>query len=229
MTEVAALYREGRERTAELVQDEPVDRLAAAVPACPEWTVKDVVAHLSGVCADIINGNIDGVATDPWTAAQVDTRRSWPVGRILEEWDEFAPQCEAICHLFPDGSDVQWLADLTTHEHDIRGALGRSGGHETEAVKLSYEWLAKGFGRILDTRGLPSLRFAAQDGPEVVAGTSDVSGTMRAPAFELFRVLTGRRSLDQIAELDWQGDREASMAGFTEWGPFRPAASRISD
>ena len=36
-----------------------------------EWTVKDVVAHLCGACEDILAGRLEGVATDPWTEAQV--------------------------------------------------------------------------------------------------------------------------------------------------------------
>src|SRR5947207_5181981 len=114
--EAGRLYAQTRERITDLVHDAD----DAPVPTCPEWTVKDVVAHLSGVCADILGGRLDGVATDPWTARQVDERRDWSVQKILDEWNENAPQCEEISQHFPDGADVQWMADCVTHEHDIR-------------------------------------------------------------------------------------------------------------
>src|SRR5207245_258980 len=95
------------------------------VPACPEWTVHDVIAHLAGVCADIINGNLAGVATESWTAAQVDARRAHTVEQIIAEWSEVAPQVEAMADHFPGRAGPQLVFDLTTHEHDLRGALGR--------------------------------------------------------------------------------------------------------
>src|SRR3954468_2500593 len=78
MSDIGAVYAEGRERISEIVTALEPDQQRTAVPGCPEWTVHDVVAHLSGVCADILAGNLEGVATDPWTAEQVRGRREWP-------------------------------------------------------------------------------------------------------------------------------------------------------
>jgi uncharacterized protein (TIGR03083 family) len=229
MTDVGPLYREGRERISGLVRDLDDEGLATLVPACPEWRVKDVVSHLSGICADIINGNLEGVASDPWTTAQVQARKEWTVEKLLEEWDEYAPQCEAIAQHFPDGADVQWLADLTTHEHDLRGALDRPGERDTEAVRMGFEWLVQRFGEnALAPHGLPPVRFASTEGDEVVAGNGTAGASVKGSRFELFRILTGRRSVEQIVALDWHGDAERYLPAF-EWGPFRPAASAVTE
>ena len=45
------------------------------VASCPDWTVREVTAHLVGVTADALAGNLADAGTDPWTAAQVDKRR----------------------------------------------------------------------------------------------------------------------------------------------------------
>src|SRR5438477_1538731 len=116
---VGDLYAEGRRRLGELVLDAGDVGGKAAVPVCPGWTVHDVMAHVVGVCADILSGNIAGVATDPWTAAQVEARRSRTMEELVAEWSEVAPQVEAFAANFPNRVGEQWVADLTTHEHDV--------------------------------------------------------------------------------------------------------------
>ena len=75
---IGTAYRGVRERVSELVTSPEVDA-AAPVPTCPAWAVGDVVAHLTGVVDDVMAGRLEGVATDPWTEAQVVARRgrSW--------------------------------------------------------------------------------------------------------------------------------------------------------
>jgi Mycothiol maleylpyruvate isomerase N-terminal domain len=68
--ELGTVYEGGRRRIVELVADLDDRSAATPVSACPEWSVHDVIAHLAGVCADIMAGNVAGAATDPWTAAQ---------------------------------------------------------------------------------------------------------------------------------------------------------------
>ena len=72
MTDLAAAYRGVRVRVRELVVEHGAE-CDAVIPATPEWTVHDLVAHLGGITADIVSGNLDGVGTDTWTAAQVAT------------------------------------------------------------------------------------------------------------------------------------------------------------
>ena len=66
--DLGASYRAARLRIADLVNDNLGDR---QVPATPDWSVHDVVSHLYGVMTDVSSGNLDGVATPVWTAAQV--------------------------------------------------------------------------------------------------------------------------------------------------------------
>jgi uncharacterized protein (TIGR03083 family) len=227
MADVGTLYGGGRARITELVRDLEDRQLQTTVPACPGWTVKQVVSHLSGVCADIIGGRLEGVATDPWTAAQVDARRDWPIQKVIEEWAEFGSQCEAICDQF-GGAEVQWMSDLITHEHDVRGALGRPGDRNSESLKVAFEWLAGRFGETLSARNVPPLRFVTAEGDEVVAGEGEPAATVKGSRFDLFRALTGRRSHGQLLALDWEGDAAAYAQAF-EWGPFTPASAPLEE
>ena len=136
MTEIAAAYAGGRARITRLVAGLDERQAATIVAGCPEWTVKDVVAHLTGICSDILAGNIEGVATDPWTAVQVDARRPLPLAQLVAEWDEVGPQIEAMMPSFPPEPATQLVADLTTHEHDLRGALDRPGARDSDAIAI---------------------------------------------------------------------------------------------
>lgn len=76
------LYAAGRQRVCELVGGLSENEAATPVPACPAWTVRDVLAHLAGVSADIVTGNLEGVTTEPWTQAQVDARRGASIAAL---------------------------------------------------------------------------------------------------------------------------------------------------
>jgi hypothetical protein len=98
----------------------------------------------------------------------------------------------------------QLVTDATTHEHDIRGALGVPGARDSNAVAVSFGFVGLSLTEQLD---------AAERGALVVhhAGTTDTLGTgkpvaaLRIDDFEFVRALTGRRSVDQMAAYDWDG------------------------
>src|SRR5690349_1201144 len=107
MDDHAAAYRGIRERITELtngLEPEVADQIA---PATPGWRLRDVVAHVTGVNADILGGNIDGAGTDPWTAVQVETRLARTLAEILAEWDEIGPSLDDIMPAIPDSPRSQ--------------------------------------------------------------------------------------------------------------------------
>lgn len=221
--DIGALYRATRERITELVRNEP-GVASTTVAATPEWTVKDVVGHLTGVCADILSGNIAGVASDPWTAAQVAARKSSSLDEILEEWSRIAPEVEEMAPLFGEAGE-QWIADVVTHEQDLRGTLGKAGARDGPAVEVALDFMGRWFTRTAaanDVRGLKvavgERRWETDGGP--------AKATLVAGPFDFMRAVTGRRSRAQIRSLSWEGDPEPYLDAF-EWGPFRPAAEDI--
>ena len=123
-TEAAAAYREGRERLSAIVREAGPSAEERDVPACPGWTPKDVVGHLTGVCADVLTGRLEGVGTDQWTAAQVEERRARSLDEVLAEWGDLGAQVESLLPSFPEWAVDQMVADLLSHEHDVAGALG---------------------------------------------------------------------------------------------------------
>ena len=224
--DMGSVYRETRERMTVMLRDIAADDSTAPVPACPGWSVKDVIAHLAGVCDDILSGNLAGLASDRWTAAQVHKRRAATLDELLDEWTDAAPQVEALAPMFPGESAAQWVADAASHEHDVRGALGKAGARDSTATLVGVDFMVPGFMASVGSRALLPTLVVRADGREWRSSGGEASATLEAGAFELFRAVTGRRSTDQIRSLQWSGEPDAYLAAF-EWGPFRPAARDI--
>ena len=223
MGDVGAAYAGCRKRITEMVGDRG-DQRSDHVPACPEWSVHDVVAHLAGVVDDALAGRLDGVATDAWTDAQVAARRHRPLSEVLAEWEDKAPAFEGLLDAIGDPGR-QAVADVVTHEHDIRGALRQPGARDSDAVRIGLGFIAPAFVASAASAAV-SVRVRASDGSEF--GPEDADLILTGEPFELLRAMTGRRSTDQIRAMSWAGDAESALAAF-EFGPFRPAARPIHE
>jgi uncharacterized protein (TIGR03083 family) len=199
MTDYAEAYRGVRGRVTELAREADDAHLNAPAPATPEWRVRDILCHLTGVCADVLDGNLDGVATDEWTAKQVAARRDMPIDDVLAEWDEKSEAILGLIPQFPEVAVGQMVTDSITHEQDIRGALGVPGARDSDALDIAFHWGAA----VLD--GSEPLRLESETGAADV-GEGEPVATVRASRFEFVRSMTGRRSLDQMRGYEWEGE-----------------------
>ncbi|HMC51154.1 MAG TPA: maleylpyruvate isomerase family mycothiol-dependent enzyme [Acidimicrobiales bacterium] len=226
--EIAEVYAEGRERICALITGLGEGDAGRVVPTCPGWTVRDVVAHVTGVCADVLSGNLNGVATEAWTDAQVRARRGRTIGEVVEEWTEVGPQVEAVANSFPGRAGEQWIADLTAHEHDIRTAVARPGARDSAGVAIGLGYaVTEGLNASITERRLPPLEVRAGS-DEWLVGAGEPSGMVQTSAFELFRALTGRRSATQIRAFHWTVAADPYVAAF-QFGPFTTSTSDIEE
>ena len=232
---MAGAYADARRRLQELLAGLDETALAVQVPACPAWTVRDVLAHVTGVAADAacgtyFSGAADAwsdvrlaAARDDWTAGQVQSRRDRPVEALVAEWAGWAATLEPIlAGTVPalPGSPA-WLtsapvADLAVHLHDVRGALRQPGDRDAAVTGLGLRIYARWLGQRLDQAGRPALRLRVA-GRERVEGSGQPVAALAADAFELFRALSGRRSLGQVRALGWDGDPEPYLDLFTPY------------
>lgn len=198
------------------------------VPTCPLWTVRNVLSHVAGIPADILAGNVDGAATDPWTAAQVEARRELSIEEICSEWHETGPRIDGMIDGFGRTGE-QLLVDLTTHEFDVRHALGKPGPKDLAVWDIGVDF---GAAMVLDAavaaRGLEPMAVRVGDRSWRLGGEGegDVRTTLSTTAFELVRALTGRRSRAQVAALDWSADPAPYLVAFED-GIFRFATTDI--
>jgi uncharacterized protein (TIGR03083 family) len=224
MGEVGAAYGGCRTRIGELVRALDDGRAATIVPTCPQWSVHDVVAHVTGVVDDALAGRLDGVASDPWTAAQVEARRDTA---IVDEWNAKAPGFEGILDAIGDPGR-QAVFDVVSHEHDIRCALGQPGERDSDAVLVGLSFIGPAMVNVVSDRGV-SARVVSTTG--LSFGDDGAAVTLTGTPFELVRSMSGRRNLDQLRELRWDGspsDVDVVIGAFT-FGPFAPAEKRIDE
>ncbi len=244
-----APYLQTRARIVGLITEAGAENVETmTVAACPEWSVRDLVAHLTGNCADVLSGNIDGAGTTTWTNAQVETRGDLPIRKILAEWEDLTPAFASLIDSFPGWYGVQVVADLSVHEHDIRGTLDRPGARASPGVWCCLDFLltaiahptatALGLGPVEVTAGESKWVIGTAAGPSgdpnaAVAAAlvkkqrppsyppTPVAAKVAAEPFELCRSLTGRRSVNQVRRLRWSTDPEPYMSLFGPGHYFR--------
>ena len=219
--ESAFAYAGIRQRLTELLEEiDDDDAASVTVPACPDWTITDVVAHLYGVEVDIMEGNIEGAGTAAWANDQV--RRFAPLGlhQLSEAWNETSPKVEAMGGTFPPRAAAQLVFDACTHEHDLRGAMGCPGARDTDSVVIGLTFIEDSMRGLVEERQLPGIEL---DSPYFGATIGPAPAPVRVSttAFELFRAFAGRRSADQIRALPWEGDPSPYLEVFNR-GPLQP-------
>jgi uncharacterized protein (TIGR03083 family) len=204
MTTDAETYRELRNELIALARARR-DDLEITAPATPEWRVRDLLAHLGGVCDDVVNGNLADVAANTWTAAQVEKRRGWTIDEVLADWERHGGEVDALIDQAPAGLFGQLLFDAWTHGQDIRGALTEPGGQDSPAAACSYTWGTEALQGGSD--GRPELSLITEAGVCVI-GSGAPSATVHASRFELLRAMTGRRSQAQVRAYVWEGQAD---------------------
>ena len=207
-------WSRAQERVIELVSDLTPEQAQVRVPACPDWTVRDLLSHLVGLGADVVAGDEPDDHNAGWTARQVARRRDRDVRALVEEWRSVA------------GPLRDWMAahgtrplfDVTIHEQDLRGALGAPGAQDTPAMAAVRDRYAA---RLADRlRGRPPLSLVGERWRWDSEPGAEPAVVVQAPDFELTRALLARRSAHQLRDWTVRGDVEPYLDAFTALGPL---------
>jgi len=206
----ARLYQETRERIVGLVAGLDDAALSTAVAACPGWSVRDVVAHVAAVAEDSVSGRLAGPPSDEETAAQIARFGGYDLAEILAAWADAAA---ALDHMAETAGVKPPLGDVTSHEHDVRAAIGRPGARDSAAVWHSSDQL------LANLRTPVGLLVTVEDG-QYLSGPGDRAEIrLRTTRFEGLRWRTGRRSRAQLAAMDWSGDPTSVLDHLFLFGP----------
>lgn len=246
MPDMPAAYEQGRARITALLRERGPDVADCRVPACPAWTVKDLIAHLQHVADEYSAGHYvyrslefdqpvhfdpDRVVyTEEWADAGVAARRDQSLAELLDAWEASAARLYLMMTTAPaladprDNEMLAWgaLGDFAIHYQDLHGALGVPGDREAYCAKLGFATVPAMFVAHAERiGGVRSLRFTTARGDVVIAapGEDGHVPTLDVDWFELYRAMCGRRTREQVETLLEPLDPELYIEAFTMY-PF---------
>ncbi len=211
MGPVAHLYLLAHQRFVESVSGATPDQWAAPVPACPGWSVHDLLAHVSGVADDIVHGRVEGAATDPWTDAQVVRGRPVAPEALLARWAE---QAAVVAERVEAVDARRAVIDCATHVCDLVPALGGRVERADPLVRELVAWVFMG------DSAESSVRVHTEVGTFAFGPPGGPALSVQVAAFEAFRSRLGRRSRRQVEAYEWSS---APGSLLDEWFVFGPA------
>ena len=224
----AAAYDDGLRSVVAILDGLPETVLDRQVPACPLWSVRDLAAHLAGVAEDAARGQFYDGATQAWAEPELARRREeWTAGHVRTRGGDTTDQVvadlqrhgQALVQAWRRGDaaacDVEpWkvmapVADLAAHLEDLREALGLAPDPTSPVTRAGFAAYRGWLGERITARGLAPLRLTDGEEEWVVGDGKGVAATtLRADRHELFRGISGRRSLAEVRSWTCEGDLE---------------------
>jgi uncharacterized protein (TIGR03083 family) len=208
-------YHHTRRRVSELVAGLDDAALATRVPACPAWTVHQLVAHMAGIPEALTSGSFPAGDLQAWLDGLVEERQDVPVPALLERWEACAVGTSSLV----DGGGSLMFIDVVSHEHDVRGAVGQGGARGTAEVRATVQLLLDLLAPAITEAGLGAL---VVDSGEVrwASQFARPGCTLRVDPWEAIRVLQSRRTADEVRALPLSGDVEPYLAVLADHSPL---------
>ena len=205
------MYRQSLGRILTLVHNGNAD---APVEACPGWTVRDTIAHCLGVLTDLSAGKLDDASSDAWSAGHIARAGTRSLSDLTAEWHQRANTSPGV---FQELGPVL-VADLVTHEFDIKQALGNTQGRNEQVVRTVALFYLNALDHAWREDGVPPLRFITEDKHLDIGGDAP-KASVEMSWWEITRVVSGRRSADQVRALTWNTSPEPWLEHLFVFGP----------
>ncbi|HWL66732.1 MAG TPA: maleylpyruvate isomerase family mycothiol-dependent enzyme [Actinomycetota bacterium] len=216
MSDYVASYVGARERISELARGAGEDELQLKVPACPDWTVRELVSHLVGVATDSVAGEIENLGNESWTTKHLEDRKGRSIDELIAEWEKAAVTLDAALADIHPALAGGLIGDVITHEHDLRGALDKPGARDMDLLELPIYTYVRWFGTRVKKAGLDPVEVESGD-KSWIAGAGEAGPRVTADPFDLLRSLTGRRTRLEVKDLKWEGDPEPYLEVFSSY------------
>jgi uncharacterized protein (TIGR03083 family) len=206
MADLFVPYQRTRERVCTLLLDATPDALARTVPACPDWTVHDVAAHLVGTPAELAAGNFPTGDVGAWLQSIVDARHDADIQTLVEEWHALDGTIEPMMQ----GPGALMFGDVAVHEHDVRAALDRP-DHEALEVDAVVTFALEFVATPARDAGLGAV-VVEHDGQTWRSHDADPGWTLHVEPWEAVRAVYSRRTAEELRALPGNGDAEPYIA-----------------
>ena len=226
--ELSEMYAETRGRLLALGPTLSTEQLGAPLAATPPWTALDAFRHLTGVCADVLDGRLENAGTPTWTAEQLAARADRTIDDVCAEWRDRGPDLDS--RIAEVGSRMGFVEfDAWTHQQDVLAAVGHARLHDEVLVEeLAGHALTTFSGRYASS-GAPTVRVAVGETDERVLGEGEPAVTLTTSPYELMRIVFGRRSERQVRAAGWDGPPDDVAAAIAAFHLFDHPAVDVED
>ena len=208
----AEAYQRSYDRIRSLVDEQSAD---IEVPTCPGWTVKDLIAHQADFFDASKSGDPKEAFSDGWGDRGVKKHSEHSLQQCL---DEVAGHLKDPGDIFEGQLAGVAVSDILAHEQDIRNALDKPGARDDENIVPSVEMALMFIEQKAKSEGLPAFKVVTEDIDRQI-GEGEPQATLKTSTFDLFRAVQGRRTVDQVKAMDWEGDPDPWMKVFFIFGP----------
>jgi uncharacterized protein (TIGR03083 family) len=191
MTDWAQVYRANVDAVCALTEALDAEELSRVVPATPDWTVHDLLAHLAGTPADLLADRMEDAPSPAWTARQVDARAARSPADLVAE---LRSNVDGVVATLEGNERPAVVWDAAVHHADLHEALGKGGAPPEHMWRPVLEALA----------------------PRMLGESADAVGEV--PDYELFRAFFSRRSRTQMTGWGTALD-PAMLDGLCIFGP----------
>lgn len=206
-------YEQARQRLDAILRRLDTAGWETPVAACPGWRVRDVLAHMVGIIEDAAAGVISGPPNEEQTAAEVDRHRDDDPLALLDQWAASAP---LIIERVSETETWPAAYDVTTHEHDVRAALGQPGARDHESLELFATQL---FARLKVPLALTVDVGTRDFSTGGTTGSGAPALKLKTTSFDFFRLRLGRRTRDEVLAMDWSADPSKIVDHLFVFGP----------
>lgn len=214
-----AAYRESYRLLRQLLDPLNEERLADRCPACPAWSIRDVLGHVASVLIWRVNNdppagfdrktaNAALINSDPsardlarrrrdqWLEVAIDGTRSLPLDELFRQWEQAMARAQTDVWPGPQ-------ADFAVHLGDVEEALGSEASRGSAIHATALQLYGDLVNRQLRASDLDVVQLAGTD-PTSIAGDQASSNRISGPTYELVRVVAGRRTRTEANRaLDW--------------------------
>lgn len=219
-----ALYQAVRAELIGELQRSDIPSPATTVPACAEWTVKDVIAHICGLNVELLAGvPMHSIGSEEATSRQVADRDHLSLAEVIDEWKSIAPSMDERFNADTNMA-AALLSDMVSHAYDLHEVLEQNLTVAATAVPLSAQRYAGRLqAKLAEQLGIGlTIEFADSitcPPPEIDGGTAI---TLRTSQLPFVRGVTGRLQRHEVEAFDWSSDPTDILdEAWNLYGPFR--------
>ncbi|WP_330289066.1 maleylpyruvate isomerase family mycothiol-dependent enzyme [Streptomyces sp. NBC_00576] len=175
-----------------LLRARPEADFGIVTSGCPEWTVREVLAHCSAALLRVVEGRFEkGVFSPESNDRDIAERADWTNARVVDELEKGMSAAGAVIARAGGALDGLALGEWV-HAGDVREALGEPGAYAGPGLPYALALLA----RLSRERGLVPLHADVDELDEPLR-LGDVSGVRTPGRFigggaALVRLYAGR-------------------------------------